>query len=216
MSALSDFFLTAIATYGAPLFSCALFLGAVGFPIPASLLVVAAGAFARQGLLDPAQAAGLGLIGAVSGDSVGFLLGRWGGAAVSRRFGSSPAWTKTQGIFERNSRLAVFLTRFLLTPVAMPVNLMAGAGCRYLRFASTVLAGQSIWILGYGGLGYLFGSQWELISQFLSDLGGLALGLAVLAGGLVVLIRSRSGSSRGGRAPALAGDQVDADDGDGR
>ena len=191
MSALSDFFLTALVSLGAPLFGLVLYLGASGLPLPTSLLVVATGAFARQGLLSPSLAALLGLAGAVAGDSTSFALGRWGGALVRRKFGGSAAWLKAQAIFTRNSRLAVFLTRFLLTPVAIPVNLMAGASCGYLGFLLTVLAGEAIWILGFGGLGYLFGSQWELISDFLSNFGGLALGLALVAGGIVFLVRRK-------------------------
>ncbi|MFA6505681.1 MAG: DedA family protein [Treponemataceae bacterium] len=189
MSAITDFFLTSLSAYGTPLFTLALFLGAAGFPVPASLLVVAAGAFARQGLLDPALTALFGLLGAVAGDSVSFAFGRWGGALISRRFDSQSAWVKTRTVFDRNSRLAVFLTRFLITPAAFPVNLMAGVGCKYFRFFFTILLGQSIWIVVYGGLGYLFGSQWELISQFLSDLGGFALGIATLA--IAVIISHR-------------------------
>ncbi len=191
MSSLVDLFLTGLAAYGAPLFAFALFLGASGVPVPASLLVVAAGAFARQGLLDAPLAAALGLIGAVAGDSVSFTLGRWGGNAASHRLGSVPAWRKTKAAFERNAPLAVFLTRFLITPAALPVNLLAGASCRYLRFALTSLLGQAIWLSVYGGLGYLFGSQWELVGQLLSDIGGLALGIAIAAVGAVHFFRAR-------------------------
>lgn len=191
MSALSDFFLTALVSLGAPLFGFTLFLGACGIPLPTSLLVVATGAFSRQGLLSPGLAAILGLAGAVAGDSTSFALGRWGGSLVNRKFGGSPAWLKAQEIFSRNARLAVFLTRFILTPVAIPVNLLAGASCHYPRFLVTVLAGEAIWILGFGGLGYLFGSQWELISDFLSNFGGLTLGIALVVGGVILLLRRR-------------------------
>jgi hypothetical protein len=33
-------------------------------------------------------------------------------------------------------------------------------------------------------LGYLFGSQWELVSEFISSFGGLTLGLVILGAGL--------------------------------
>jgi LPXTG-motif cell wall-anchored protein len=88
--------------------------------------------------------------------------------------------------------MAVFLTRFLLTAIALPVNLMAGSSCKFRRFLVTVIAGEAVWIIVYGGLGYLFGSQWELISQFLSDFGGLALGLAMLGGGVYYFMRKRN------------------------
>lgn len=189
MTELVDFFLTGLASYGTPLFAAALFLGASGLPVPASLLVVAAGAFARQGVLEPIPTAIAGLCGALAGDSLSFALGRLGGAAIDRRFGAAPGWGKAREVFKRSSLQAVVLTRFLITPAAFPVNLMAGVGCPYLRFLGAVLVGQSIWIVVYGGLGYLFGSEWELISGFLSDLGGFALGLAALLVALVALRR---------------------------
>ena len=191
MSSISDFLLTGLLTYGAPLFGIALMLGALGIPIPTSLLVVAAGAFSRQGTLNLLPTAGLGLLGTIIGDSLSFAMGRWGGNWVSRRFGGSSVWSSTQTTFNRNSRKAVFFTRFLLTAIALPVNLMAGSSCNFRRFFITVIAGETIWIFAYGGLGYLFGSQWELISQFLSDFGGLALGLVLLGGGIYYLIRQR-------------------------
>ena len=42
------------------------------------------------------------------------------------------------------------------------------------------LVGEAIWIFGYGGLGYLFGTQWEVVSDFISNFGGLMFGLVVL------------------------------------
>jgi len=191
MSSISDFFLTGLISYGAPLFGLALMLGAIGIPIPTSLLVIAAGAFSRQGMLNLVPAAGIGLLGAVTGDSISFAMGRWGGNWVSRRFGGSSIWNNAQSTFNRSSRWSVFFTRFLLTAIAIPVNLMAGSSCQYRRFLVTVVAGEAIWILVYGGLGYLFGSQWEVISQFLSDFGGLALGLALLGGGIYYFMRRR-------------------------
>ena len=74
---------------------------------------------------------------------------------------------------------------------------MAGASCRFPGFLATVALGESIWIAGYGGLGYLFGSEWEVMGQFLSDFGGFALGLALVAGGIAALVRQlRAGKAR--------------------
>jgi len=142
--------------------------------------------------MDWLPTAGLGLLGAVAGDSISFAMGRWGGSWVSKRFGASTIWINAQSTFGRSSRMAVFLTRFLLTAIAIPVNLMAGSSCDYRRFLIYDIAGETVWIVVYGGLGYLFGSQWELISQFISDFGGLAFGLALFLGGVYYLLRQRN------------------------
>ena len=55
--------------------------------------------------------------------------------------------------------MSIFLTRFLITGIAVPVNLLAGTGnFPFKRFLMYDLAGEAIWIFGYGGLGYLFGT----------------------------------------------------------
>ena len=51
--------------------------------------------------------------------------------------------------------------------------------------------GEFTWIILYGGLGYLFGSQWELVSDFISNFGGLILGIVILGVGAWLGLRRR-------------------------
>ena len=186
---LTDLFLTGMLTYGPPAFGLALLIGALGIPIPGTLMVLAAGAFVRQGVLDGATAAALGLLGAVAGDIGSYAMGRFAQGWVQRRFGRSAAWQKARSTFDRRGGLTVYLTRFALTPLALPVNLIAGgSGYTFWRFFISVLTGELTWIILYGGLGYLFGSQWELINQFISDFSGLLVGLVILAAGIYFLV----------------------------
>jgi membrane protein DedA with SNARE-associated domain len=67
---MSDYLLTQIIIYGAPLFGLILLIGALGIPVPASLLLIAAGAFSQQGVLVWYQVALMGLLGAVLGDDL--------------------------------------------------------------------------------------------------------------------------------------------------
>ena len=46
------------------------------------------------------------------------------------------------------------------------------------------VTGEGIWVFGYGGLGYLFGPQWEVVGEFMSSFGGLIVGLLLLAIGV--------------------------------
>ena len=58
------------------------------------------------------------------------------------------------------------------------------------RFLTYDGAGEVTWVLLYGGLGYIFGSQWELVSQYLTNFGGwLALVLVLGAGGYFLIRR---------------------------
>lgn len=188
MSTISDFLLTALLNQGNLLLSGMLFLAALGIPLPASMLVIAAGAFTRQGVLGWEGAAISALLGAVTGDGCSYLVGRYGLERLSTRLQSTVRNSTTAQRFSRWGVWSVFVTRFLLTPVALPVNLLAGS-TRYPwhRFMAAVLAGEFVWVMLYGALGYWFADQWENISQLASDFVGLLLSLVLTASGLALV-----------------------------
>jgi len=189
---MSDFLLTQIINYGAPAFAVLLFLGALGIPVGASVLVIAAGAFSQQGILNWSSTALLGFIGCMLGDGISFGVGFYAKHWVDQRLGRSPAWRNAQKSFETRAGLAIYLTRFLVTALAVPINLIAGgSGIRFRRFMAYDSLGELTWIILYGGLGYWFGGQWELVSGFISNFGGLILGLVVLGVGVWLGFRRR-------------------------
>ena len=182
---MSEYLLTQIINYGAPLFGLILFLAALGIPLPASLLLIAAGAFSQQGFLDWLSLAVFGFLGAVLGDAISFGMGFYAKNWVSKRFEGSPAWKSARDTFDSQAGMAVYLTRFLITALAVPTNLIAGgSGIQFRRFLLYDSLGELTWVILYGGLGYLFGSQWELVSDFISNFGGLILGIVVLGIGV--------------------------------
>lgn len=182
---MSEFLLTQIINYGAPLFGLILFLAALGLPLPASVLLVAAGAFSQQGFLAWFPAAMFGWLGAVAGDAVGFGMGFYARDRVTKHIEGSPAWRNARETFRARAGMAVYLTRFLITGLAVPTNLIAGgSGLPFRRFIVYDSLGELTWIILYGGLGYLFGSQWELVGDFISSFGGLILGLALVGIGV--------------------------------
>jgi len=187
---MSDFLLTQIINYGAPLFGFILFLGALGVPVGASVVLIAAGAFSQQGILAWLPAAALGLLGAVIGDALSFSIGFYAKDWVDKRLGNSKAWKSAEQAFDERAGLAIYLTRFLITALAIPTNLIAGgSGIRFRRFMVYDSMGEMTWIILYGGLGYWFGSQWELVSTFISNFGGLMLGLLILVSGIWLAVR---------------------------
>ena len=187
---LTSLVLNWIASYGSPMVAGLLFLGGLGLPLPGTLIVIASGAFIRQSLLDAFSTPTLGYLGTIAGDaglySIGFFASHW----IESRFGQTAAWKNARALFERRGGIAIFLTRWLLTAVAFPITLIAGSsGYRFRKFILYAMLGELIWFGLYGGLGYAFGSQWELISQFISDFSGFILGGLVLGVGIYILIK---------------------------
>ena len=84
------------------------------------------------------------------------------------------------------------LNYFANTPLAVPVNLIAGgSGYSFRRFFLYDVAGEVTWLALFAGLGYLFGSQWEAVSQFISDFSGLLVGVVSFGTGVYILLRRR-------------------------
>lgn len=182
---ISGFFLTQVINYGAPLFALTLFLGAIGLPVGASLMVIAVGAFSQQGYFPWSLMAALGLLGAVLGDALSYGMGYYGRDWVERRFNSSNSWNSAQLYFDKRAWVAIYLTRFLVTALAIPINLIAGgSGYKFRRFLLYDILGEMTWLLVYGGLGFMFGSQWEMVYEFLGNFGGFVLGAAIVGAGV--------------------------------
>lgn len=189
---LTDLFLTGMTSYGPLLFGLALLLSPLGLPVPTGLLVLAAGAFVRQGLMDWPVATAVGLAGTVLGDVGSYGLGRFAGDWVQRRLKGNRAalWLKAQAGFLKHGALALLSTRVLFTGLDVPTNLVAGSShYPFRRFLAWDLLGRLGWLLLYGGLGYVFGSQWPVVSQMISDYQGWFAGLAVVGVGVLLLRR---------------------------
>lgn len=193
LAELTEQFLTWFVIYGPPMLGLALFLGATGLPLPGTFFVIAAGAFIRQGVMDITLTPALALACVVLGDVASYGVGRFARVGIQRRFGESPTWQRAESTLQKRGGIAVYLTRWLLTPIAIPTNLVAGSGGYPLgRFVAYDVAGELTWLVLFGGLGYAFGSQWEVISDFISDFSGLLVGIVVLGGGVYLLIRQRT------------------------
>jgi membrane protein DedA with SNARE-associated domain len=189
-SDVSDLLLTYIVTYGAVVLGVVFLVGAVGVPLPSTLCVVAGGAFIQQGVLDLGSTIALGLAGVLLGDILSYGMGHLLRRPIERRYGQSAIWQRAEQYFARRGGIAIFLTRCVLTPIALPINLIAGSSdFRFGRFVAYDAAGELTWLLGYGALGYFFGSQWEYVSDLISNASGMLVGLLIAGVGAYALIR---------------------------
>src|SRR5215204_1338324 len=77
--------LSALQGYGSPALALVIFASCLGLPLPGTMLLLAAGAFARAGLLKVELVTPLVLLAAVIGDSCSYLMGRRMGTVLVRR-----------------------------------------------------------------------------------------------------------------------------------
>lgn len=190
-SPLADWALSNLAVYGGPMLLFISYIGSLGIPFPITPVIIAAGAFTRTGWIDWWLAVLACLAGAALADNSEYLLGRLAQPWLKRRFGEKLVWTQAQSTFNRQGAWAILLTRFWLTPLAPAINVIAGSRYPFVRFLCFDLLGQLLWVLLYGGLGYLFASQWESVSQALSGFSGVSMALVVIAYGVYFFVARR-------------------------
>jgi membrane-associated protein len=199
LSDVSSYLLTWVISYGPPVIGLILLLGGIGIPVPASLLVIAAGAFSQQGILDPISTCFIGFVAVVIGDSISYLIGKKAAGLVTPRYVSDVNFTRAEVLFEKFGGWMIVSTRSLLSAIAIPINLVAGSShYPFRQFLVYDMTGEIIWILGYGSLGYVFGAEWETISDFLMNLGGFlaAILIVIIPGYLLLKTYFMNGQSR--------------------
>lgn len=171
---LSDYLLSTLGLYGPPALFCVLLVGAIGVPTPGSLLLLVAGSFVEQGEMGLWPVLALGFAGSVVGDQIGYALGRWGGRRLSRRLsrwvGGEQRLRSAEDWLKRRGGLAVFLSRWLLSPLGSVVNITAGlTGYPWPRFLLYDLLGEALWVVIYVLLGKFFSDRVEEMSEMLGD-----------------------------------------------
>jgi membrane-associated protein len=190
---MTDRLLELLLGYGVVALAPVLLLSAIGIPLPGSLLVVAAGAFASAGQLSPVAVLAGAILATLIGNGIGYWLGRRGGEAATARWArrlriNEATIARAEDLFARYGGMTVLLSRFPLSPLSAIVNLIAGAARYPLRpFGIVNVIGVSVWASVYLGLGYIFGTNWESISNLLNNV-TQALTLLVIVGLLALLL----------------------------
>lgn len=161
------------------------FLASVLLPLPASALLLAAGAFAFQGYFNFGEVIAAGFLGAVTGDSTGYFLARaWGKEVLEkigfRRLIHSSRFSEMENDFSRHASTFVFLTRFLVTWLGSIINIISGlTEFSVKKFLFFDITGEFIYALLFAGIGYVFADAWQSVSGAAQDLTGF-LAMAVL------------------------------------
>lgn len=167
--------LALVPAYGAAALFVVAALGCFGVPVPGSLALLAAGAFIASGDMDPAPALLAAYAGALAGDQSGYWLGALAGprieARLAARASGAAALARARALAARSGAAGVFLSRWLVSPLGPPLNLVAGSlGMRWARYSLAGAAGEAVWVGGYAALGFAFAGSIGAIAALLGDL----------------------------------------------
>ena len=161
---------------------CSVFLGVF---VPGDGLVLMAGFFAHRDALDLKLVIPTVVVGALVGDSVGYVVGRRLGDPWLRKHGGKFGLNKkrldrTEKFFKKHAGKAVLLGRSL-SLAAAPVPFFAGASrMRYPVFLACDAAGVLIWGVGFSFLGYGLGASWKVAEKWIGWGGLILVGVLVL------------------------------------
>jgi membrane-associated protein len=185
---MTDWLLGLVPQYGLWLLAVTTFLSCLALPLPASILMLTAGGFAAAGDLVLWHSFAAAAAGGIAGDQLGYFAGRALGAGLLGQLRKDPArdklFAKADGLMERKGLIAVFLTRWLLSPLGPYVNLIAGSTrFGWGRFTTAGVAGEATWAGLYVGAGFVFGGNITAASNAIGSLLGMIGG----AGAVVAL-----------------------------
>lgn len=196
---MTDWLLALVPQYGLWLLAATTFLSCLALPFPASILMLTAGGFAAAGELALWQAFLAAAAGAVAGDQLGYWSARGLGLSFLTRLRADPGrdrlLARADALMDRKGVLAVFFSRWLVSPLGPWVNLLAGStGYPWARFTLAGVVGEAVWAGLYVGTGYGFAGN----IQAANDMLGSVLGMVGGAGAVVALGYWLFGGTRDG------------------
>lgn len=193
---MSDWLTDALLTYGPLLLGLSTFACCLIVPIPASWLMLAAGALASSGEMSLPFVMLVAFAGAILGDQTGYFTGvaihDRVEALAKRHKRSAQLYQRAHDLAETRGGPGVFFSRWLLSPLGPYVNLISGAAeMTWARFALWASLGKVVWVGLYCGLGYMFAHNLPRVARLLGGVTWALTGLAIVAVGLGIYWQRR-------------------------
>jgi membrane protein DedA with SNARE-associated domain len=150
-----------IAHHGYLLLFLVVLAEAVGMPVPAAVALVAGGAAAAAGTLNIFRVLFLALSAMLMGDTLLFILGRymgWSLLGLLCRLSVNPesCILRSAESFYKRGKTTLLVAKFIPGVNTMAPPLAGSMRMRPLQFLRFDCAGASLYILAYGGMGFLF------------------------------------------------------------
>lgn len=193
------------------------FAESAGVPLPGETALIAAGLLARNGQLSLPAVIAVGAVAAITGDNLGYWLGRRGGRAALTRRGPLArhrrrAVERAEQFFNRYGAVTIFFGRWV-TGVRVVAAVVAGATrMPWRRFLVYNTLGAVTWSVTIAGIAALTGPAGAAV---IYGAGLAAAGGGVSLGAVAAWRRRRRASSTQGasRGPVLGsgGGKIDPD-----
>jgi membrane-associated protein len=167
-----------LCVFALPFLEASVFLG---FVFPGETALVFGGLLAKEGEVSLSGVLLLAVVGAVTGDAVGYAVGRrYGGAlqrsALGRKVGEQ-RWATTQRFLHRRGAPAVFFGRWTALLRAMVPSAAGMAHVPYRTFFFWNVLGGTLWAVVCVVGGYFAG---VVVGQYVSDVGLVIVVVVVL------------------------------------
>jgi len=176
---------TLIQQYGYVAVFTGIFFEDFGLPAPGEAVLIAGALLASQGELHIAPLLIIAIAGAVAGDNVGFLIGRYGGRRLILRFGrylliTRERLNRAEHFFQKRGAVVVVFARFF--EVLRQLNgIVAGtAKMRWWRFLGYNALGAVLWVGFWGLLFYELGAKATGMFNFFKKTEFFIIGALVL------------------------------------
>jgi membrane protein DedA with SNARE-associated domain len=165
-----------LVKHGYSVLFASVFARQMWLPIPAILVLIAAGALAGSGHMTFAVALGLAIVACLLADMVWYEAGRrWGDQILhfiySLALDPGAAAGRSKETFVRHGLRTLMLAKFVVGLDAATPPLAGLSGISRLRFVAFDAVGAALWSGAYAGLGYVFRKDLDHAAAYAVRLG---------------------------------------------
>jgi membrane protein DedA with SNARE-associated domain len=154
-------FLSSLAPHGYSLIFVFVLAESVGLPLPSALVLLAGGAAVASGTLNGPAVLLVAFVGFLLGDILLFVLGRhmgWSllGVLCWLSFNPESCILRSADLFYKRGKIALLIAKFVPGINTMAAPLAGSMKMRFRQFLGLDSAAAVLYVLFYGGLGFLF------------------------------------------------------------
>lgn len=158
-----------------------------GLVLPVGALIAFAAMLASRGVMDPEQVAAAAFFGALIGDQLGFVVGRWfvsgaqpPGGGIARIWRGALA--QTEGLVRDRGLLGITVSRAIPFVRTLMPWFAGRSGVGWGRFLLFDFLGVVLWGAIYIGGGLIAGAGWRQLAGLVGEIAGGVVAVLVVIG----------------------------------